>query len=1532
MKQKATIYLVGLFLILSLLCAQRADAQDNIIMQGFYWNTIPGDISNTTTGGIWWDTIAAVAPLLKNTGFNVLWTPPAQKGFAGIFDMGYGIADYYDYGQFNQYGTTRTRHGSLTQLQNAITVLKNNQLKVMADVVLNHRAGAPLQELEECDFNNDGIRELRYTKFNTASGRINWDSSYFHPVNQPGHCNLNDPYRSRVFFEDISYFNRLNNILDPTKPNNGWYFGPHNLGAGGDSLVVVGRHMLDTMGFDMVRLDAVKHIEPGFLAPFLVEMKNITTQPFAVGESFEGNVNLLRDYQQEVENFNTTFGTGSKNAQMAIFDFALRFGLREMANNGTGAYNMDNLNSLGLVFTPGGLSGDDVVTFVENHDFDRGGYRVVTCPAGDLKIGNTCLEYFFQSDHAPVFRDKHMMYAYILGAEGHPSVFWKDFFWYDLDDEITWLIALRKQFAKGGSTPMSLLGASGGSFNLNDYFIFRRNGLTGGVSDGAMIGLNDHASANQSTFVNTAFSNKYLKDYSDGFMFITELAPNDSRALIRTAPRDFSWWAPTGLYPKPDGTAPSRFTMNATPGGCPHFVTLKVSDAANFIVNGAPIQVGDEIAIKNTAGQIVGIGRIGQGFKWNGVHDLLIEVLGSPSTNGMANGEAFRLVVYDASANSEVNVAVLQFAPAANAFTFSPDRPDTPNRNGNFSTFTINTTATGTFVCGAISRITAFNTANVQSQQVCGTDVASNAPYDDGWQTGDNGGTNFGAWTLNSTGNSSQAGFFIGDSRNNGNGNSNGDNDINTGGEAFGMYANNNQQANAIRPFLTSLLPGTVFSVQMDNGFINTGSSVGFGLQNSTGQNLFEFFFNGGQSVYQINDNLSNRNTTLGFSDEGLNLQFTLLTANTYQLSITRLEGGSQVITGTLANPSGGQAINQVRLFNVNAGSGGSNDAFFNSPSVCYPPSLVINETDYDQGATDNAEFIELKNVTASTINLDNYTVELVDGSGTVYQIIDLPNVNLTAGDYYVICANAANTANCDLDITPNTDLLQDGAPDGIRIRLGLLTIDALSYEGNTVGATETAGTGLTDDGTATRIGLSRIADGNDTNNNNTDFKLTCISPGTANIDNTNTDGDLYPDACDNCPTIANNNQLDTDGDGLGDACDPCPTGNPAGTIANDGPIVCGNAAQLTFTATNGVGPFTIVVNGITYMNVVSGTPFVSVSPTVSTPYTLTAITDANNCQTTGLNQTTTVTVSCPTVGFDVATSTLLEPTGSAVTLLVSVTLTNYQGTPVTLSISAAGSGANAAESPQDYTLNTTTLTFNQNETKTVSVTIEPELLGDEDADEFFTLSFTVSTNNANIGTFTTHTVTIQDNTTLPIELLDFTAHLNTEAQVQLKWTTASEKSNAYFSVQRSPDGRRWAEIGQVKGQGNSLQLQHYTYLDRQPLVGTNYYRLQQFDWDGESSLSPVRTVQTQPKQLLAKLYPNPTKDQLYLQLESPSTKDYEIKVFNVLGQKILTITDAIPTGTAYPIATGNWQPGTYFLRISDAEGRVQEVLPFQKQ
>jgi alpha-amylase len=211
--------------------------------------------------------------------------------------------------------------------------------------------------------------------------------------------------------------------------------------------------LLDEVGFDELRLDAVKHIEPGFMAPFLVEMA-AGDQPFAVGELFDGDIGTLKGYSDQVEAFNTTFGIGSKDANLAIFDFNLRFAIRDFCNNTSGGYDMWNLNNAGLLFN--GMPGEDIVNFVENHDFDRIGYVQTDCNDPDVvtQEGSTCLKFSIDSGHDPVIFDKHLGYAYITAAEGRPSIFWKDWFWFGLKEEIKWQLALRSEMASGSTTPI----------------------------------------------------------------------------------------------------------------------------------------------------------------------------------------------------------------------------------------------------------------------------------------------------------------------------------------------------------------------------------------------------------------------------------------------------------------------------------------------------------------------------------------------------------------------------------------------------------------------------------------------------------------------------------------------------------------------------------------------------------------------------------------------------------------------------------------------------------------------------------------------------------------------------------------------------------------------------------------------------------------------------------------------------------------------------------------------------------------------
>jgi hypothetical protein len=196
-------------------------------------------------------------------------------------------------------------------------------------------------------------------------------------------------------------------------------------------------------------------------------------------------------------------------------------------------------------------------------------------------------------------------------------------------------------------------------------------------------------------------------------------------------------------------------------------------------------------------------------------------------------------------------------------------------------------------------------------------DNATNAAYNGGWTNGANGGSGWGGgWSVTGSANS---GYFIAGPANTNN---------SAGVEAWGLWANNGQLSTAVRPFAAPLNVGQDFSLRFDNNWVTNGGVVGFGLQNTGGENLFEFFFPGGSNTYFINDSLTNRNSGIPYFQDGWDIAFRLTNATQY-----RLEVGTNVLDGTLRGAVD-QGIARFRAFNFNSGSGGHFDYFFNDLSI----------------------------------------------------------------------------------------------------------------------------------------------------------------------------------------------------------------------------------------------------------------------------------------------------------------------------------------------------------------------------------------------------------------------------------------------------------------------------------------------------------------------------------------------------------------------------------------------------------------------
>ncbi len=137
---------------------------------------------------------------------------------------------------------------------------------------------------------------------------------------------------------------------------------------------------------------------------------------------------------------------------------------------------------------------------------------------------------------------------------------------------------------------------------------------------------------------------------------------------------------------------------------------------------------------------------------------------------------------------------------------------------------------------------------------------------------------------------------------------------------------------------------------------------------------------------------------------------------------------------------------------------------------------------------------------------------------------------------------------------------------------------------------------------------------------------------------------------------------------------------------------------------------------------------------------------------------------------------------------------------------------------------------------------------------------------------------------TLPISLTSFTATPQ-QNKVLLQWQTTTETNNNYFTVQRSSNKDNWQDIATIKGAGNSSVVKNYSATDNNPLQGTSYYRIKQTDFNCSISYSETKKVTINSKPQTISVYPNPTANQLHINLNTKAT----LKMYNAIGKLVTT-------------------------------------------
>ena len=369
------------------------ESPNGVMMQFFHWYSPPGVI---------WNELATEAPHLAAAGFTSVWIPPAYKGAGGIWDVGYGVYDLFDLGEFPQKQTIPTKYGTKAELLAAIQAAQASGLKVYADVVFNQRDGADATEevwAQEVDW-DDRNRVLSgwypiqaWTGFDfpgrgNAYSSMKWHWWCFDAVSfdQNHPAQGNDKLfrlKDKLFSTEVSVERgNYDYLCGADCELSGFVAG--ELDYWGDWFV-------RTTGVDGFRIDAVKHIRSSFFPGWLEKLRStFRRELFSVGEYWSSDVEELHRY------------ISATGGRMSLFDVPLHGNFRTASTSGRD-YDLRRIFDRTLTRDQPALA----VSFVDNHD---------TQPCQSLE---SWVEPWF----------KPLAYALILlRREGYPCVFAADYY------------------------------------------------------------------------------------------------------------------------------------------------------------------------------------------------------------------------------------------------------------------------------------------------------------------------------------------------------------------------------------------------------------------------------------------------------------------------------------------------------------------------------------------------------------------------------------------------------------------------------------------------------------------------------------------------------------------------------------------------------------------------------------------------------------------------------------------------------------------------------------------------------------------------------------------------------------------------------------------------------------------------------------------------------------------------------------------------------------------------------------------------
>jgi pectin methylesterase-like acyl-CoA thioesterase len=188
----------------------------------------------------------------------------------------------------------------------------------------------------------------------------------------------------------------------------------------------------------------------------------------------------------------------------------------------------------------------------------------------------------------------------------------------------------------------------------------------------------------------------------------------------------------------------------------------------------------------------------------------------------------------------------------------------------------------------------------------------------------------------------------------------------------------------------------------------------------------------------------------------------------------------------------------------------------------------------------------------------------------------------------------------------------------------------------------------------------------------------------------------------------------------------------------------------------------------------------------------------------------------------------------------------------------------------------------------------------------------------------------------LPVELTSFAATA-IKSGAMLTWKTATEKNNYGFNVERRAVGTSaWTKLSFVAGNGTSNTAHSYSYVDTKVNAGTYVYRIAQVDNDGSMAYSNEAQVAVgvAAKILTLANYPNPFNPTTTIQFSVPNDGKAVVKIYNVLGQEMVTAFSGDVKAGQYNQATfdgAKFSSGVYFYTIESSNQRMVKKMMLLK-